>query len=79
MYPNSPPTTNSYSIKPYSNPSGPTVYNCGELLPPQTLKFWKDSNLAFAGFCLMICLTDSNELFLVVILVLSYLLVSLNF
>jgi hypothetical protein len=26
-----------------------------------------------------ICLTDSNELFLVVILVLSYLLVSLNF
>jgi hypothetical protein len=28
---------------------------------------------------LMICLTDSNELFLVVILVLSYLLVSLNF
>jgi hypothetical protein len=32
---------------------------------------------AFAGFCLLICLTDSNELFLVVILVLSYLLVSL--
>jgi hypothetical protein len=32
---------------------------------------------AFAGFCLLICLTDSNELFFVVILVLSYLLVSL--
>jgi hypothetical protein len=32
---------------------------------------------AFAGFCLLICLTDSNEPFLVVILVLSYLLVSL--
>jgi hypothetical protein len=32
---------------------------------------------AFAGFCLLICLTDSNELFIVVILVLSYLLVSL--
>jgi hypothetical protein len=30
-----------------------------------------------AGFCLLICLTDSNELFLVVILVLSHLLVSL--
>jgi hypothetical protein len=107
------------------------------LLPPQTLKFWKDSNLRScaslwtphgtslihpkgpqlpynqrrnpplqlslwwstfhpsqlssrkpssaawqqtpAGFCILICLTDSNELFLVVILVLSYLLVSLNF
>jgi hypothetical protein len=32
---------------------------------------------AFAGFRLLICLTDSHELFLVVILVLSYLLVSL--
>jgi hypothetical protein len=32
---------------------------------------------AFAGFCLLICLTDSNELFFVVILVLSYLLVGL--
>jgi hypothetical protein len=32
---------------------------------------------AFAGFCLLICLTDSNELFFVVILVFSYLLVSL--
>jgi hypothetical protein len=32
---------------------------------------------AFAGFCLLICLTDSNELFFVVIFVLSYLLVSL--
>jgi hypothetical protein len=32
---------------------------------------------AFAGFCLLICLTDSNELFFIVILVLSYLLVSL--
>jgi Na+/serine symporter len=31
---------------------------------------------AFAGFRLLICLTDSIELFLVVILVLSYLLVS---
>jgi hypothetical protein len=32
---------------------------------------------AFASFCLLICLTDSNELFFIVILVLSYLLVSL--
>jgi hypothetical protein len=32
---------------------------------------------AFAGFCLLICLTDSNKLFFVAILVLSYLLVSL--
>jgi hypothetical protein len=32
---------------------------------------------AFTGFCLLICLTDSNERFFVVILVLSYLLVSL--
>jgi hypothetical protein len=32
---------------------------------------------AFAGFCLLNCLTDSNELFFVVILVLSYLIVSL--
>jgi hypothetical protein len=32
---------------------------------------------AFAGFCQLICLTDSNELFFVVILVFSYLLVSL--
>jgi hypothetical protein len=32
---------------------------------------------AFSGFCLLICLTDSNELFFVVILVLSCLLVSL--
>jgi hypothetical protein len=32
---------------------------------------------AFASFCLLICLTDSNELFFVVILVLNYLLVSL--
>jgi hypothetical protein len=31
----------------------------------------------FDGFCLLICLTDSNELFFLVILVLSYLLVSL--
>jgi hypothetical protein len=43
--PNSPPPTNYYPIKTISNPSGSTVYNCGELLPPQTLKFWKDSNL----------------------------------
>jgi hypothetical protein len=35
-------------------------------------------NRAFVGFCLLICLTDSNQLFLVVILVLSYLLVSLD-
>jgi hypothetical protein len=34
---------------------------------------------AFAGFCLLICLTDSNELFFVVILVLSYLLVRLKY
>jgi hypothetical protein len=34
---------------------------------------------AFTDFCLLLCLTDSNELFLVIILVLSYLLVSLNF
>jgi hypothetical protein len=32
---------------------------------------------AFAGFCLLICLTDSNEFFFVVILALSYFLVSL--
>jgi hypothetical protein len=31
----------------------------------------------FAGFCLLICLTDSNELFFLVNLVISYLLVSL--
>jgi hypothetical protein len=37
--PNSPPQTNYYSIKPYSNPSGPTVYNSGALLQPPTLKF----------------------------------------
>jgi hypothetical protein len=38
-------TTNYYSIKQYSNPSGPMVYNSGALLPPPTLKFWNDSNL----------------------------------
>jgi hypothetical protein len=32
---------------------------------------------AFAGFCLMICLTDSNELFLVVIFSFKILFVSL--
>jgi hypothetical protein len=37
--------TNYFSIKPYSNPSGPTVYNSGALHPPPTLKFWKDFNL----------------------------------
>jgi hypothetical protein len=31
----------------------------------------------FAGFCLLICLTDSNDLYFVVILALSCLLVSL--
>jgi hypothetical protein len=41
----SPPPTNYYSIKPYSNPSGLMVYNSGALLPPPTLKFWNDSNL----------------------------------
>jgi hypothetical protein len=39
------PTFNYYSIKQFSNPSGPTVYNSGALLPPPTLKSWKDSNL----------------------------------
>jgi hypothetical protein len=39
------PPTNYYSIKPYSNPSGPMVYNSGAMLPPPTLKFWNDSNL----------------------------------
>jgi hypothetical protein len=34
-----------YSIKPYSDPSGTTVYNSGALLPPPTMKFWNDSNL----------------------------------
>jgi hypothetical protein len=43
--PNSPPTTNYCSIKPYSNPSGPTVYNSGALISSPTLKFWNDSNL----------------------------------
>jgi hypothetical protein len=43
--PNSPPPTNYYSIKPYSNPYGPTVYKSEALLPPPTLKFWNDSNL----------------------------------
>jgi hypothetical protein len=43
--PNSPPPTNYYSIKPYSNPSGPKIYNSGALLLPPTLKFWNDSNL----------------------------------
>jgi hypothetical protein len=37
--------TEDYSIKPYSNSSGPTVYNSGALLLPPTLKFWNDSNL----------------------------------
>jgi hypothetical protein len=43
--PNSPPPTNFYYIKPYSNPSRPTVYNSAALLPPPTLKFCYDSNL----------------------------------
>jgi hypothetical protein len=43
--PNSRPPTNYYSIKPYSNPSGPTVYSSRALFPPPTLKFWNDSNL----------------------------------
>jgi hypothetical protein len=34
---------------------------------------------ALAGLCVLICRTYSNELFLVVILFLSYLLASLNF
>jgi hypothetical protein len=54
--PNSPPPTNYYSIKPYSNPSGPVVYNSGALLPPPTLKFWNDSNLrscAYSGCCVV--------------------------
>jgi hypothetical protein len=38
-------TTNYYAIKPYSNSSGPMVYNSGALLPPPTLKLWNDSNL----------------------------------
>jgi hypothetical protein len=33
---NLPPPTNYYSIKPYSNPSGPMIYNSGALLPPPT-------------------------------------------
>jgi hypothetical protein len=35
------------------------------------------STVILKFFCLLFCLTDSNELFFVVILVLSYLLVSL--
>jgi hypothetical protein len=39
-------TTNKLLLyKPYSNPSGPMVYNSEALLLPQTLKFWHDSNI----------------------------------
>jgi hypothetical protein len=59
----------------------PLKVNGRNVLPKRQLTFNSSTKLYGITFhmlvCLLICLTDSNELFFVVILVLSYLLVSL--